>query len=68
VPGGCRISDDRARRWWGEQYEIQPDDLVAELNGRADYARITALLRRHRKLKRWNSHDCPSAPTQRRPP
>jgi hypothetical protein len=52
VPGGYRIWDNKARRWWGEHYEIQPDDLVAELNGQADDARITALLKRYRKLKR----------------
>lgn len=52
VPGGYRIWDNRARRWWGDQYEVQPDDLVAELNGNADYGRVTALLKRYRALKR----------------
>jgi hypothetical protein len=52
VPGGYRIWDNRALRWWGDQYEVQPDDLVAELNGNADYARVTALLKRYRALKR----------------
>jgi hypothetical protein len=52
VPGGYRIWDNRARRWWGDQYEMQPDDLVAELNGSADYARVTALLKLYRELKR----------------
>jgi hypothetical protein len=52
VPDGYRIWDNRARRWWGDQYEVQPDDLVAELNGNADYARVTALLKRYRALKR----------------
>ena len=52
VPGGFRIWDNRARRWWGDHYEIQPDELVAELNGDADQSRITALLKRYRALKR----------------
>jgi hypothetical protein len=52
VLGGYRIWDNRVRRWWGDQYEVQPDDLVAELNGNANYARVTALLKRCRALKR----------------
>ena len=52
VPGGYRIWDNKVRRWWGELYEVCPDDLLTELNGTADYAKITALLRRYRKLKR----------------
>lgn len=52
VPGGWRVWDNKARRWWGEQYEVQPDDLVAELNGTVDYTRITALLKRYRTARR----------------
>jgi hypothetical protein len=52
VPGGWRVWDNKAGRWWGEQYEVQPDDLVAELNGAGDYRRITALLRRYRTARR----------------
>jgi hypothetical protein len=52
VPGGWRIWDNKARRWWGDQYEVQPDDLVAELNGAGDYTQVTALLRRYRATKR----------------
>jgi hypothetical protein len=52
VPGGWRIWDNKARRWWGDHYEVQPDELVAELNGAADYRRITALLKHYRALKR----------------
>ena len=52
VPGGWRIWDNRTKRWWGDHYELQPDDLVAELNGEKDYQRITELLRRYRTLKR----------------
>ncbi|MFJ6571230.1 hypothetical protein ACIQNU_27830 [Streptomyces sp. NPDC091292] len=52
VPGGYRIWDNRRRGWWGDLYELCPDDLLTELNGPADQARITALLKRYRALKR----------------
>jgi hypothetical protein len=52
VPGGYRIWDNRARRWWGDHYELCPDDQLAELNGPADHDRITTLLKRHRAQKR----------------
>lgn len=52
VPGGYRIWDNRGRRWWGDLYELCPDDLLTELNGAADQDRITALLKRYRALKR----------------
>lgn len=52
VTGGYRIWDNRACRFWGEVYELCPDDLLAELNGAASPAAITALQRRYRKLKR----------------
>jgi hypothetical protein len=52
VPGGYRIWDNRAGRWWGDHYEVCPDDLLTELNGAADPERITALLRRYRATKR----------------
>jgi hypothetical protein len=52
VPGGYRIWDNHARRWWGDLYELCPDDLLAELNGDRDPARITALLRIHRRRTR----------------
>ncbi|MEU1195869.1 hypothetical protein ABZ446_06555 [Streptomyces sp. NPDC005813] len=52
VPGGYRIWDNRGRRWWGDLYELCPDDLLTELNGAADGERIAGLLRRYRGLKR----------------
>ncbi|MGW6447099.1 hypothetical protein [Lentzea sp. NPDC055074] len=52
VPGGYRIWNTRSRRWWGDLYELCPDDLLAELNAEADPARITALTKRYRALKR----------------
>ncbi|MEU6958987.1 hypothetical protein [Streptomyces chrestomyceticus] len=41
VPGGYRVWDNRGRRWWGEA-----------LNGGADPAKLTALMKRYRALKR----------------
>ncbi len=52
VPGGYRIWDNRSHRFWGDLYELCPDDLLTELNGTADRDRITALLKRYRALKR----------------
>ena len=52
VPGGYRIWDNKRRRWWGDLYELCPDDLLDGLNGDADYQKITALLERHRAQKR----------------
>ncbi|OII69809.1 hypothetical protein [Streptomyces sp. CC77] len=52
VPGGYRIRDGKGRRWWGDRYALCPDDLLAELNGARDPARITALLKRYRAQKR----------------
>ncbi|MGP3633813.1 hypothetical protein ACTU45_10675 [Streptomyces sp. 24-1644] len=52
VPGGYRIWDNTGRRWWGDHCELCPDDLLAELNGAADGARVTMLLKRYRAMKR----------------
>ncbi|WNO73381.1 hypothetical protein [Streptomyces sp. AM8-1-1] len=52
VPGGYRIWDNKGRRWWGDLYQLCPDDLVAELNGDANHEKITALLKRYRALRR----------------
>ncbi|MFF7459455.1 hypothetical protein [Kitasatospora sp. NPDC008115] len=52
VPGGYRIWDNRLSRYWGDHYELCPDTLLAELNGPADPARLTALLKHHRTRKR----------------
>lgn len=52
VPGGYRIWKTKGGRWWGDLYELCPDALLAELNGKADPEKITALLKRYRALKR----------------
>jgi hypothetical protein len=51
-PGGYRIWDNRRRRWWGDLYELCPDELLDELNGDADYQKLTDLLKRYRTQKR----------------
>ncbi|MFI7636900.1 hypothetical protein [Nonomuraea sp. NPDC049400] len=48
VPGGYRIWDNKARRWWGDLYELCPD----ELNGARNHDKITALLKRYRAMPR----------------
>ncbi|MFF8968916.1 hypothetical protein [Streptomyces sp. NPDC014995] len=52
VPGGYRIWDNRGRRYWGDFYELCPDELLTELNGGADQARIVELMRKYKKLRR----------------
>ncbi len=48
----ARNWDAKARHWWGDHYELCPDELLVELNGAKDPAKITALLRRYRAQKR----------------
>ncbi len=52
VPGGYRIWDNKARRWWGDHYELCPDGLLTELNGQARPERLTVLMKRYRSMKR----------------
>ncbi|WP_037675063.1 hypothetical protein [Streptomyces griseus] len=52
VRGGYRIWDNRRRGFWGDFYELCPDELLVELNGRADQARIVELMRRYKKARR----------------
>ncbi|MFE6282927.1 hypothetical protein [Streptomyces sp. NPDC057877] len=52
VPGGYRIWDNKRRGWWGDLYELCPDDLLTELNGEANHTKVTALLKHYRALKR----------------
>jgi hypothetical protein len=52
APGGYRIWDNTARRWWGELCELCPDDLLDELNGAARPDKITELQRRYRMMRR----------------
>lgn len=52
VPGGYRIWDNKTGRWWGDHYEVCPDDLLRELNGERNPQRITELLKRYRAQRR----------------
>ncbi|MGW5259966.1 hypothetical protein ACWEQG_03275 [Microbispora sp. NPDC004025] len=52
VPGGYRIWDNKARRWWGDLYDLCPYDLLGELNGDKNSEKITALLQRYRVQRR----------------
>lgn len=52
VPGGWRIWNSQLKRWWGQLYERQPDELVAELNGEKSPERLVQLIRRFQKDKR----------------
>ncbi|WP_084316101.1 hypothetical protein [Actinospica robiniae] len=52
VPGGYRIWDNRANRWWGDLYELCPDDLVNALNGGVSHAELTEAVKRARGLRR----------------
>ncbi|MGP3959112.1 hypothetical protein ACTWPT_24180 [Nonomuraea sp. 3N208] len=52
VPGGYRIWDNKVRRWWGDLYELCPDELLNELNGEKNHEKLTELLKRHRAQKR----------------
>lgn len=52
VPGGWRIWNNQSQQYWGQLYEKQPDELVAELNGQKRPEVITELTRRFQKDKR----------------
>jgi len=52
VSGGWRIWDSKLERFWGDMYELQPDQLVDELNGAKNPVVITKLTKNARKLKR----------------
>ena len=34
VEGGWRIWDNKRKKYWGEHYELQPDEIADELNNR----------------------------------
>lgn len=52
VSGGWRIWNKKSRKWWGELYEKQPDELLEELNGLKRPKVIVQLTRRCQKEKR----------------
>jgi len=52
VPGGWKIWNKKAKKWWGELYEKQPDELLNELNGEKRPDVLVKLKRKHLKDKR----------------
>ncbi len=52
VPGGWRIWSTISQTWWGQFYEKQPDDLVAELNGPKRPEMLIELQKKYLKDKR----------------
>lgn len=52
APRGWRIWNNKTKTWWGELYERQPDELVAELNGAKRPELIVKLTRKLQKDKR----------------
>ena len=52
VPGGWRIWNNKSKKFWGELYERQPDELLDELNGKFRSDEIVRLTRKYQKDKR----------------
>ncbi|MCR9254223.1 MAG: hypothetical protein NXI20_27670 [bacterium] len=52
VPGGWRIWNTKMKKWWGELYEIQPDELVEELNSNKRPEVLVQLTKRFQMQKR----------------
>jgi hypothetical protein len=52
VPGGWRIWNNKSKKYWGQLYEKQPDELIEELNGEYRPEKIVELTRRFQKDKR----------------
>jgi hypothetical protein len=52
VTGGYRIWDNRVQRWWGDLYELFPDDLLKALNDGVSHRELTEAVNRARALRR----------------
>lgn len=52
VSGGWRIWNNKQNKWWGDFYELQPDEIVLELNGENRQAVVIELTKKYRKAKR----------------
>lgn len=52
VKGGWRIWNNKSKSWWGQLYELQPDELLIELNGKKRSYIIIELTRKYQKAKR----------------
>ncbi|KAB2344129.1 hypothetical protein F8566_32995 [Actinomadura rudentiformis] len=55
VPGGYQIRDAKARRWWGDLYELFPDDPLTELTATRAMRSGPAAVRAvdNRTITRW---------------
>lgn len=51
-PGGWKIWNNKTQKWWGESYELQPTELVNELNGKKRPEVIVKLTKKFQKDKR----------------
>jgi hypothetical protein len=52
VSGGWRIWNNLTKTYWGQLYEKQPDELIAELNGAKRPEIIVNLTKKFQKEKR----------------
>ncbi|MDW3197002.1 MAG: hypothetical protein R8G66_31785 [Cytophagales bacterium] len=52
VSGGWRIWNNKTKKWWGELYERQPDELLEELNGPKRPETLVQLTRKYQLDKR----------------
>ena len=52
VPGGYRIWNKKAQKYWGETYDFFPEDLLNELNNQKRPEKLLELKRKAQKLKR----------------
>jgi hypothetical protein len=52
VKGGWKIWNNKSKSWWGQFYELQPDELLIELNGAKRSDVIVTLTRKYQKKKR----------------
>ena len=52
VPGGWRIWNNKMKKFWGDMYEVQPDELIIELNGQKRPEKLNELNKKYRSSKR----------------
>lgn len=52
VPGGWKIWNTKSKKWWGQLYERQPNELIEELNGQKRSDIIVDLTRKYQRDKR----------------
>jgi hypothetical protein len=52
VPGGWRIWDNKRADYWGDLYQVCPEELVIQLNDDRSSKAIVDLVRKSRRTKR----------------